>query len=338
VTRSLRLLTVGLVTLALAILIVAVTGESPMATYRALLFESLGDGKRIAMTAARVLPILGVGGAAWLSLRAGIFNIGQEGQLALGGLTAAVVGAAISLPGVVAIPTTLAVSALAGALLAILGGYLEIRYRVPILISTLLLNFIAVGAVSYLVNFTFQEGGSLGGQTIPVRESVRIPRLVAGTTLGYGVFIILAVVAATAVLVNRTRFGYRLRMMGANRDFAEASGIDIKSTTYVVLGLSGSIAALTGAVVILGVHYRYADGVLTTAGVAWTGILAAILAGRRAWVLVLTSAFFGILASGAAGIERATNVPFEFIAILQATIILMMTVQVGLAAKSKPVG
>lgn len=336
--RSSQLLIIGLATLAIAILMVAVTGESPVATYIALFYESLGDGKRIAITIGRILPILGIGSAAWLSLRAGIFNIGQEGQLVLGGITAAVLGTAISLPGVIAIPTTLAISALAGALLAMFAGFLEIRYRVPILISTLLLNFLAVGAVSYLVNFTFQEAGSLGGQTAPINESVRIPRLVAGTTLSYGLFIILAIALATAILVNRTKFGYQFRMMGANRDFARASNIDIKRTTYLVLGLSGSISALTGAVLILGIHYRYADGVLTAAGVAWTGILVAILAGRRAWVLLLGSAFFGILASGAGGIERATNVPYEFIAVLQATVILMMTIQVGLANKTKPVG
>jgi len=332
VTR--KSLSVAIATLTIAIGAVLVAGENPLDIYGTLLREALGDRTRIAITAARTMPILGVATAAWLSLQAGVFNIGQEGQLAMGGLAAAIVGGSLAAPSLVVIPAAILSAALVAALLAGLAAVLEARYNSPILITTLLTNFIVIAAVSYLVNYTFQESGSFGGQTKRIREAAEIPRLIAGSSLGYGVFLTIVITALTVLVIRTTRAGYSVRMTGSNRDFATTSGIDTNRVVLHVSLVAGAIAGITGAIEILGVQYRYADGALTSSGVAWIGVLAAILGRKNVRALIAASIFFGVLASGANGVARSTNVPFELIAIVQATMIIAMASQVGSASRA----
>ncbi|MCY4103550.1 MAG: hypothetical protein OXG55_09870 [bacterium] len=250
-------------TLAVAVGAVLAVGENPIEIYATLVQEAFGGPTRAAITIARTLPILGAATAAWLSLQGGVFNIGQEGQLVLGGFVAAVVGAALAAPRWVAVAAAIAAAAGLAALLGTLSALLESRYGTPIIISTLLTNFIVVLGVSQLVNSTFQEPGAYGGQTVRIRESAELPRLVAGSSLGHGVFIVTALTALTVLIVKTTRVGYSVRIMGSNREAAKASGIDTRRATYQVVGVAAAVAGITGAVEILGVQYRYADGALT---------------------------------------------------------------------------
>jgi simple sugar transport system permease protein len=195
---------------------------------------------------------------------------------------------------------------------------------VPILVSSLLLNFIATGFVSYMINFPMLEVGGARSQTAMIAEASRLPRLAASGTLHSGLFLIAAVFVAVTFVLRRTVSGYELRMFGANRDFAVAGGINPARLTLVTMFASGAIAGLVGAIQVLGFHYRLIQGALTGPGFAWTGVMAAILAGNDPVGVVVSSLFFAAVDTGASGMERATNVPFELSFILQAIIILLV--------------
>jgi simple sugar transport system permease protein len=307
--------------------LVLISGENPLPAYGAILQGAVGDSFSLSATLTRALPIVTAGIAAAIAFRAGLINIGTEGQLVLGGLCATLValGALNSpLPGPLVVALALAAAMLGGGLWALLTGWFETRFNMPILVSSLLLNFVAGGFVSFMINFPLLEVGGARSQTAMIDQAARLPRLVPGTALHAGLIIVAAVVILSAFVLRRTVRGYELRVFGSNREFAVAGGINAVRMTLTTMFASGAIAGLVGAMQVLGVHFRLIDRALTGPGFAWTGIMAAILARNDPLGIVVAGLFFAAVDTGAAGMERATDVPFELSFILQAIIILLI--------------
>ncbi len=310
-------------------LFMVATGHDPLAAYGAMITGALGGrglGNLLA-TLLRAAPIVGMGLAAAVAFRAGFFNLGGEGQLVLGGLAGAVV--ALALPGgglLTALLATLA-ALLAGGLWALAAAFFEIRFRVPLLVSTLLMNYPARLFASYLVNHPLRDVGSGLPQTERIAGGVELARLGAGGRLHLGVLVVAATVLAAAFVVRRTRVGYRMRMAGLNARFARAGGVDLDRLGYGVMFSSGALAGLVGAVQVLGVHHRFIDGSLTDPLWAWTGLMVALLCGSRPLGVLVAGLFFAAVQTGGFGMERATEVPRELSRVLQALIILFVAAQ-----------
>lgn len=310
-------------------LFIAVTGHDPLAAYGAMISGSLGGrgfGNLLA-TLLRAAPIVGMGLATAIAFRAGFFNLGGEGQLVLGGLASAAV--ALALPGGGLLTQLLAVVAacVAGGLWAAAAAFFEFRFRVPLLVSTLLMNYPARLFASYLVNHPMRDVGSGLPQSERIADGVQLARLGAGGRLHVGIGIVLVAVVVAAFVVRRTRVGYRMRMAGLNPRFARAGGVDLRRLGYGVLFSSGALAGLVGAVQVLGVHHRFIDGSLTEPLWAWTGLMVALLCGSRPLGVLLAGLFFAAVQTGGFGMERATEVPRELSRVLQALIILFVAAQ-----------
>lgn len=326
--------------LVLGAVLMLITGHDPFQAYAAMVRGAVGGrhAANLAATLNRAVPIVGMGLAAALAFRAGFFNIGGEGQLVLGGITAAGIAIYLPLPGLVVVPLAILAAACVGGVYAWLAALLEFRYRMPMLISTLLMIYPARLLASYLVSHPLRDVASGMTQTLRISSDATLPKL-AGTRLSCGLIVVLILIAAAHWLIARTRFGYRMRMTGLNSRFSRYGGVDVERLGYRVMFLSGGTAGLIGAVQVLGVHSRYIDGSLTSPLYAWIGIMVALLAGSRPLGVLLAGLFFAAVQTGGFGMERATDVPREISQVLQALIILLVAArsrfQFGTSSRSE---
>lgn len=302
------------------------TGHDPIAAYAALLEGALGGrgGANLLATLQRATPIVGMGLATAVALRAGFLNLGGEGQLVLGALAAALTVLELPLAGPLLLPAGLLAGAAAGGLYAWLAYALEARFTVPLLISTLLLNYPARYLASYAVAHPWRDVASGMSQTALVPEAARLPALASGSGLHAGSLLILASVLAAAWLLHRTRVGYELRMTGLNADFARYGGIDVRRLGARVMIISGGLAGLVGAIEVLAVHHRFIDGALTQPLYAWTGLMTALLAGSAPLGVLAAGLLFSGIQTGGFGMERGAGVPRELSRVIQALAILLV--------------
>lgn len=274
-------------------------------------------------TIGRSALIIGMALAVLVSFRAGLYNIGGEGQLVVGGIVAALVGIYMPGPGPVVLVAGILAGMTGGALWAMLSGALQVYMGVPLLIGSLLLNYPARYITSYLVGHPFRDRAAGLPQTHMVPTEAWLPNF-PGTRLDVGILLVLLVAVITVVYAHRTVPGYRARMNGLAPDFARASGLPVKKLVFQTLAMSGAIAGLVGAIAVFGVHYRFADGMLVQPLYAWTGIIAVLMVGMVPWAVPLSGFFFAALQTGSAGMERTAGIPKEIGLIMQAAIILFV--------------
>ncbi len=305
--------------------IMAATGHDPLRAYGALVEGALGGRHQanLMATLQRATPTVGMGLATAVALRGGFLNLGGEGQLVLGGLAASLTALELPLPGPALLPLAMLAGALAGGLFAVFAFFLDARYRVPLLISTLLLNYPARYLASYVVTHPWRDVASGMSQTERLPEAAWLP-LLPGGRLHAGIVLIVALALAAAWIVKRTRFGYELRMTGLNAAFAGYGGIDVGRLGYGVMFASGALGGLVGAVEVLGVHHRFIDGALTEPLYAWTGLMAALVAGSAPMGVLAVGFLFSGLQTGAFGMERRAGVPRELARVVQALVILLL--------------
>jgi simple sugar transport system permease protein len=318
--------------LIVAAAVMLLLGYDAPAAYRQMLLGAFG-GRRFAnllTTLNRATPIIGMGLAAALAFRAGCFNIGGEGQMIIGALTAAVLALylpQLQLPGTLVIILSILGAALSGGIYALLAAVLQLQLQIPLLISTLLLNYPARYCASYLVSRPLRDIPSGMNQTLMIDENTRLPLLLEHGQLHLGVPLMVLLALFCGVLIQRSVAGYEWRMHGYNPRFARYAGIRAGRLGYQVMFSSGAIAGLTGAIEVLGVHYRYIDDMLVQPLYAWTGIMAALLAGNSAYGVILSGLFFAALQTGGGAMERRAGVPRELAQVLQALIIMLLALR-----------
>lgn len=307
-------------------LVLAATNSSPTDVLAALLEGSFGTAEAVGVTLEQTTPILIVAVGVVIANRAGAFTIGPEGQFLVGGSAAALWAFKVGGPPGVALPLCLVGAALGGGIWAGIAALLRHWRSVDVIISTLLLNFIAIEVVSFMLNKTWLLQEDLEA-TVDPQQSARLapafqlPRL--GNRPGFSVTVGLVLgVAVLAVLVfalSRTRWGLRLRMLGLNPDAARAAGVSVAAVGGGALVLSGALAGLAGGVWFTGIGHRVTPGF--SANYGYEGLLVA-LTGRQSAVAVLPIAvFFGMLRSGG-GYLAATGVPRYLVDVVQALIVL----------------
>ncbi|WP_410614479.1 ABC transporter permease [Amycolatopsis sp. lyj-109] len=313
-----------------AVLLLA-TGANPLTAYAAIVTGAFGpDG--ITDTLAYAVPVAGMAVALAVPLRAGMVNLGGEGQLVLGAISALATGLHVPGPGPLRVVLALAAGTVAGAAYAALAAVCENRFRVPLLISTLLLSYPAMSFAGYLVRFPMKDAGSSLPQSGQLPPGARLPEFGAGGVTS-GILLVAAVAVAYAVIDARTPAGFESRVTGWGPRFAAYAGIDRPRLTLRLLAVSGGIAGLVGAIVVLGFPYRFIDGALVTPQYTWIGLLAALLAGASPLGTLVAAVFFAALTSGGFAMERATQVPRELTAVLQAVLILFLAATTGVLRK-----
>ncbi|WP_431916305.1 ABC transporter permease [Micromonospora wenchangensis] len=320
--------TVG-VALGLSALLIAVTGGSPTASTKALYQGSMATPAAWSTSLLYVAPLLLVAVGACVSARSGFFNIGQEGQVLIGALAGAWVALRLAVPGPLLLVLVLLASVLGAGVWAGLSA-LMYRFRgVNVVVSTMLMTFLAQQLISFAVNtpWLLQESrlgrGTLSPQSNPVPENARLVSLGEYPNLQLNGGLVLAVVVAVvlALVMARTRWGFRLKMVGLNPAAARHAGVRVGALGGIALAISGALAGLAGALLLTSPvsTNRLQPGMSLNIG--WDGLLVALVARNNPLLSIPVAVLFGVLRAGGSFLA-ATGVPSFLVDVVKALLVL----------------
>lgn len=271
----------------------------------------------------RSTPLIIAGLAVALAFRGGVFNIGAEGQLLVGAIAATAVSlAGQAVLGRATIVVALVAAAIAGGLWAGIAAELRRRFHVLEIISTIMLNFIAIHLVSFLVRGPLQEPTHIYPQTESLPLVARLPVLVPQTRLHLGFAIGIAVAVFLWWIFKRTAIGFRIRATGASPLAARVAGkIDVNRTSFLVFLYSGALAGIAGGIEVTGVTFALYENL--SPGYGYTAIAVALIAGLNPLGIVASGLFFGALETGAIALQREFSVPSSLASVVEAAFILV---------------
>ncbi|NLX62200.1 MAG: ABC transporter permease [Tissierellia bacterium] len=299
---------------------IALSGYSPIETYKAIIVGSLGSKQGIILSLSSATPLIFTGLAFATAYKVKMINIGAEGQLYLGAMAGAVVGAYITgLPRLVHIPLTLLSGALVGGLIGILVVFLKVKFGASEIITTIMLNEIILLFTSYLSSGPLKPEDSVIPQTHVIQETAQLTRLAPRSQLSSAIFIAIAAAVLIHILIKKTPLGYEIQVTGLNRRAAETAGISITKMYLITFFLSGAIAGLCGSSLVMGVNRRFVEGI--SANYGYSGISVAALGAYNPLSIIFSATLFGILKSGAITLNRTTAVPIEFVDAIQAVVV-----------------
>jgi ABC-type uncharacterized transport system permease subunit len=313
--------------LAVGFVLVLVVGADPLQVARAFASGTAGSWYGLGQLLFRTTSLVFAGLAVALPYRAGLFNVGAEGQIYVGSFAAACAG--LFLPALPAVPTVLLcvlAAAAAGAIWALVPAVLKAARGVHEVISTIMLNFVAAAFTNYLIVRVLGVPESLRTPVLPGRAwlpalSVWIPKF-QGSAVNSSLCVALALVAVAHLLLGRTGIGYRLRVVGHNPGAAEMHGVSVRKVWSFAMGLGGAAAGLVGANFVLGYKHYFEDGF--SGGTGFVGIAVALMGAGRPWAVVPAALFMGALLEGGLAINHL--VPKEVVLVIQAIAVMAVLV------------
>jgi simple sugar transport system permease protein len=317
-------------------LVVTAIGENPFRIYAILFRGAFGSVDAIGFVLFNAVPLIFTGLAVAFAFRAGLFNIGGEGQLYIGAFVCTLAGLAFGgLPAILLIPIMVLAAAAGGALWASVPGLLKARFGVHEVINTIMMNFIAVGLTSYFVINMLREPGQMTPQTSEIAVAGHLPRLAGplsrigiplppANPLNLSILIALVAVWLAWYILYRTNLGYEIRAVGMNPQAAEYAGINVRRTIVLAMLLSGAFAGLVATNEVMGFRHRFLDNF--SSGLGFMGIAVALLGKNTPLGVLLAALLFGVLNTGALEIDVFTDVPRELILVLQAVTIILVVV------------
>lgn len=311
-----------LVSLIIGALLILPTATSPIEAYKILFQGAFGSVNNTLDTLARSTPLIFMGLAASFAFRGGVFNIGLEGQMFLGALASALVGIYFgNLPSIILIPLSIFSAGLAGLIWSFIPGVLNIKYKVNIIISSIMMNEIAVLLTTYLVSYPF-KGELPIAATHTISDNAKLYRFTRTSELNTGFILAILISIILYLLIFKTKYGYEIRAIGLNQTFAKYIGINAKRKTLFIIFVSSFIAGIAGAEQVLGVSHRFISEF--SPGYGFNGITVALLGSLHPIGTVIGGIFFGALTSGSIHMEVMTDISRELISSLQAIMILLL--------------
>ncbi len=315
--------------------IMALTGISPIEGYGALIQGAFGTQRAVGNTLAKAVTLSMTGLAMAVAAQAGIFNVGGEGQLYLGGMAAAIVGAQLTgWPVWVAVPLSLLAAAAAGGLYALLPAWLKIRLKVNEVITTIMLNSAAIYFCGYLANGPLRTADrGIAAGTDAVDKAFMFPRLIPLSNLTSSVWIAAGLALLCWYLMKRSVTGYEMKLTGQNERFARYMGMNTGRLAMGAMVLSGALCGLVGMFEIFGMHKRF----ITTLSneFYFDGMLVAMIMRYDPIGIVLMSVFFAALKIGGTAMELSVGVSSELMLIVQSVIIFFMAAENGVSRALK---
>ena len=311
-------------------IIIVSVGGNPILAYYGLIQGSFGSAKALSETAVWATPFIFAGLAVALAFKGGLFNIGAEGQLALGATFSALIGYALpewlgrDIPFIIHLPLTIILGMTAGALWAAIVGFLKAYTGGHEVINTIMMNYIALNTISYLLNGPMKDRNpsNVIARTPLIAESARMPVIFEGFRIHWGFVLALLVAFFIWWLLNKTTLGFEIRTVGANPDAAKYAGMNVKWIIIVTMALSGMLAGLAGSLEVTGLNFRHELGF--SIGYGFDAIAIALLGKSHPLGVVLASILFAAMRNGATRMQFLTQLPVDLISVLQALILLFV--------------
>jgi simple sugar transport system permease protein len=323
-----------LLALAVGAVIILLVGENPLEAYWALLRGMAGSWDRAAASLGRSTPFIGASLAVAFAFRAGLFNIGVEGQLLVGATTAAWIGTwgfVGDLPGPLAVLVVLLAGAVGGGLYGLIPGVLKARTGAHEVITSIMLNSIAVLMIRWMVNsqdpLMLRDPDASVPRTAPLPDVARLPEFVSSEPpLHLSLFVMLFLCWFVWFVLQRTTPGFEMRMVGANPHAAQYAGVGVSFVIVLVMGMSGSFAGIAGAGEVAGTSGFLSPGVFVAVG--FDSIAIALLARANPFAIVPASILWGSLLAGAPLMQQETGLSIDIVRIVQALVLLFVAADV----------
>jgi simple sugar transport system permease protein len=316
--------------LVLGALIIFLVGGNPVAAYRGLFQGAFGSAKALSETTVWATPYIFAGLAVAFAFHGGLFNIGAEGQLALGAVASAWVGYRLPelldlpLPPIVHLPLAVGAGMAAGAIWGAIPGWLKAKTGAHEVINTIMMNYIALNVTSFLLNGPMKDPspGNVVARTPKIAESARMPVIFAGFRFHWG--FVIALLAAVLVwwVLWKTTLGFEVRTSGANPDAAKYAGVNVGRIIVITMAISGSLAGLAGTVEVTALNHRHELGF--SVGYGFDAIAIALLGRNHPLGVVIAALLFGALRNGATRMQFLTQIPVDVISVIQALILLFV--------------
>lgn len=334
-------------------LFMLVAGVNPLDGYVAMIQGSFGSGLGLASTLQRAIPIIGLGIAIAIAFRAGVLNLGTEGQAVLGALAGGIVAVYVPGPGALVAALAIVTAIVVGALWALLAGVLQTWLGVPILLSTLLLNYPARYFSSWIIRYRLDEPNSGLIASEQLDPSRQIPMLVGRNTelattlrdtfggtspltailtgVNWSLLIVAVLVVGTWFMNTRTKFGFESGLAGQNPEFTRYAGVKPTPLVLRTMALSGGIAGLIGVLIVIGApNTRLIEGHIVQTNFAWTALLVTLLAVYRPAGVAIAGLFFAAIMVGSDAMGRELSLSPQISAIIQALVIILLAYKLTL--------
>jgi ABC-type uncharacterized transport system permease subunit len=334
----LRALVLAAIAVALALaataVLIAISGKDPLAAYAALVRGAVGSLDRVAFAINKSTPYILAGVGVALCFRARVINIGAEGQIAVGGIAATWVALnTAAWSSAIVIPAAIMAAALFGAVWAGLAAAIRLTRGVHEVLCTLLLNFVGLLLVSEALHGPMGEPGAGFPQSPLFNHSAWLPNLLPGTDLHVGILFAVFAVLACHLLLWRTTFGFRLRLLGASPAAAAYAGVSFRSCAFTVMALAGGLAGIAGSIEVLGVHYRLIEGF--SIGFGFNAVAVALLASINPIAVFPAGLFLGFLEAGALAMQREVGVPSSLVFVIQGLTMLFVLCAIGIGIRQQ---
>lgn len=311
-----------LLTFLLTATLVVMVEANPLQAYYYFLIDPLSSRVSAIEVLVKATPLLLTGAAITFAFAGGYWNIGAEGQLYAGAVAATAIGLQMhGLSPWIALPLMIVGSFLAGMAWALLPALLKVRLAIDEVVTTLLLNSVALFIVSALLNGPWRDPISQWPQSPDIAPSAIFPRLIPRSRLHLGFLLALGVIFILWFVLTQTAFGLRMRAVGLGNQAARFAGIPVRRTMLISALVSGGIAGLAGASEVAGIHYHLIDAI--SPGYGYTGIIVATLGTLNAWGIILAALFIGLIDTGAQTVSRALGVPVYLGDVIQAALLLV---------------
>lgn len=319
----------------LTAVLIALSGKNPLMAYWALLKGAFGSTDRIVFGLNRSAPYILAGVGIALCFRAKVINIGAEGQIAVGGLAATSVALYLPQLPLVLIPAALAAGAVGGAAWAGLAAVIRLKRGVHEVLTTLLLNFVGLLLVSALLHGGMGEPGAGFPQSPLLESSAWLPKLLPDTDLHIGILVAVFTAIAGHMVLWRTTFGFRLRLLGASHAAANYAGVSYSQCTFAVMLIAGALAGITGGIEIMGVHYRLIEGF--SLGFGFNAVAVALLGAANPLAVLPAGLFLGFLEAGALAMQREVGVPSSLVFVIEGLTMVFVLSSIGLSTRDQRV-
>ena len=319
----------------LGAVILELIGISPWKAYTALFQGAFGSKNGLAETLVKATPLILTGLSYAYASKAGLVNIGAEGQLYMGGMAATLVGSHFTgLPMIVHLPFALAAGFLAGALWGVLAGWLKVTFKANEIITTVMLNYVAMLFISYLVTGPMKNPAGNMPESAAVLPSATLFRILSGTRLHLGFLVALGALLFYYFFIWKMKQGFEIRVVGYNREAARAAGMWPEKTLLLTMFLAGGMGGLAGTVEILGIQGRLLQGF--SPGYGFDGVAVALVGMNHPAGIGLGAFLFGILRAGGNRMQLIAKVPVSVIYILQGLVIVSVIVGMHLKNLKNP--
>ena len=334
IRAALRVLLYGLAIVAAAALLIMAAGASPWQAFGIFIKGIFGNKNSFCEIFVKGTPLILTGLACALAFQTGFFNIGAEGQFYMGAVAAAAVALRCGfLPPFVRILAAFAVGFAAGGMWSLLAALMKLRFRISEIIVTIMLNYIAINFVGVAVRTFLQDPASGLPQSERLAAAVTLPRLVAGTRLHVGFVIALAMVALVWFILDKTTWGYEMRVVGLNPRAAQVSGISVAGGVVRAAVLSGGLAGLAGVIELMAIQKKLIEAFSADCG--YTGVLIALLAANKPQFVPLVALIYAAAQVGAAAMQRQANVPAAMVSMLIGAVVVIVLLRAWLSRHEK---